>query len=349
MSAAGKPEDVWDPYEGCPRVTRTPAGDVRIKWIFQAIALVVYLSEAYAKVRNNVTDYASLLNSINQSLAEIKKELDQINAKIDLLNDYIKELPVLIRGQIDAALVAQALGECSGILGTIKDYSIPGVIDTEYQTVDGLANQLYTKVNGIIGIQGLAASIIVAPYLSGWLSAKVLVQKTKQRLNPNVTIINPWSSSFMSQSKDNFERLFQAIEAQDMTFRQVTIPAMPRHLAPLKISPVDGTFVWSGRPPEIGAYRLKCPQGIKENVQQALPALPHFPQPPGLPGGGIPFEWRDVDFADPGNREAGKAYTRYSTTRSEIVSFYKAMPELLAIKAETLNVFVEPQGMWQTT
>src|SRR5262249_26109334 len=117
--------------------------------VAEAIELVVLLADAYAIVKSDMDNSSTMLKEINQKLDVILGKLDELNRKMDEVIFLLENLPQIIRGEVDNALVQQALGECKGIVGNIQDKMQPKLIDQYKDQVEALSDALAQKLDGI--------------------------------------------------------------------------------------------------------------------------------------------------------------------------------------------------------
>lgn len=305
-------------------------------WVMEAVEAIVGLAYAYDTLKNGGSgDTDKLLNSIIEKLGDIKDELVQVNRELDRIIDLLVDLPLVVKGAVEAAALKTILGELQQNVGLIKDNIRPDRIIQEHEHVRGYLDGLRLRVGAVVGLRGVSGALLCAPYIGVWLSASVALEKALMRNDPSYLVFSPWSSDFMVDMKDLFDDLFFQAESLDFEFENDVIPRFPKHGVELQI--VNGKFNTADIT-TLEFYRLSCPingQHERVEVREGGPRPPPFPS--------LPITWRPADKRD---QKANSTYTKLNVDRKAVTTFYNWLPELYKSKNDLLNVFIEPPNYW---
>jgi hypothetical protein len=290
------------------------------RYILEAIELVIYLADAYSIIKSDMSDSTQMMSDINSKLDQVLSTLSQVNAKMDQLIGLLQQLPLVIRGEVEMALVRQALGRADAVVRDMQDKLKPGLVDQYATVLEERAYDLTVELGGITGLRGASGVIVTAPYMSIWLAATVAAQKALKRADPNWKINSPWNRNFLKFTADVFSGLFPQAVQQDVTYATQIVPAMPPHRDNLALE--GGALVKS----DAGDYLLSCPTGLKgEKLLQG---------------------YQFAGYTEVTSGPAWNAYQTLLATREEIRSFYTIIPDLYKARDTLLNVFVEPEHIW---
>jgi hypothetical protein len=270
--------------------------NVGVLWVAAAIEAIVELVYVYNTMRDSGGNYDQLLNGIDRKLTEVLDKLDEVNRGIDWIIDLLCDLPGIIRGEVENALVKQVLGEATQRVALIQNAMDPTFIERNLDKIEFQADEMQVVLGRIKGLRGVAGVLATAPYLSAWMSAKTAVQKVRRRKDPSWPIQSPWTLSWMKQNHSMFFDLFDQIEVQDKSFQQQEIPNYPRHNTGLS---VNGNYFKSDL---VGRYRISCPSLNRAEKLQART--------------GVPERWDDVKPGD-GNDAAATIWTREQKMATE--------------------------------
>lgn len=322
------------------------------RWFFAVLAVVSEIAYIYDVFANSGSGSSGgnpeVINKLFNSLDVIKGKLDEINNNIDTLIGMMSKIPLIVRGEVEGALMRQALGEADAIVTLIQDSLRYEYIGTSINKLEGYCDNLQIKLGGIKGLRGLSGAIITAPYVGAWLSATVAVEKVKKQQDASYKINSPWTRGFMKEMDSLMSDFIAQAELQDLDYVTRVIPAIPPNGKSLQykggvFTAIVGTPLpppsLPGIPPIPSEYRLTCPStqdGSVERLQyKGGPGTPDTVSPGGA-------TWTDVKPHTPPH----DTWNRIKETREELQQFYDAVPKFHNMQSDILKVFVEPAGVW---
>jgi hypothetical protein len=301
------------------------------RWVFEAIQVVVGLAYAYETFSGGSGGTSQLLSDIYDTLDDLRDKVDKLNRNLNAVIDRLDRLPLIVRGEIENAMIRQSIGKADQIVSIIQDSLREEFIEVNLPNTKNLIQQLQIEIGGIFGLRGVAGSIVAAPYLTVWLSANVAVEKFLLSKNKNYKVDSPWKKGFMKQNSKMFIDLFDQAEKTDANYQGFVIPkTIPPHKENLAI---DSSGYLS--PAKNGNYLISCPFGLSdsENLETKNPLWPTD-------------TWKPVSSSDTAHATAYAEWTRVKERRTEILAFYDIVPKLHLEKARIIQSFVEPVGFW---
>lgn len=333
--------DKFDPFEDClanlepgGACTRREAWDSpQILWITEAVQLIIGLAYTYNTIRNNGEDVDRLLVEIGSQLDDLRNRLTQVNKNIERVIDLILDLPRIVRGEVEAAVLKAELGKADQIVSIIQDLIRPKFILQNQSRLQAHLDNLQIQIGAISGLRGASGVLIAAPYIATWLAGSVGLEKAKRQANPSSLIDSPWNRKFMKDMLSTFTDLMNQVEMQDRVFDTNTIPGFPPHSIALEVQNGKLTLPPSTR---TGTYRIACPNGLSSERLQALNIMLPTPQ------------WIDVPSNSPVHQAARSAFQAFQAERGEVIAFYSLLPKLYKQKTALLDVFIEPAGYWDS-
>lgn len=311
-----------------PRLSSTDAAilgdEIKPFFVYEALELILAIADTYSIVKSDVGSSDQMLNDVYDQLNDIRYKLSVVNDKIDDVLFMLKELPAIVRGEVEDALVKEALGECNALVGDIQDKMKPKLVDQYIEQIEADCRDLTVKLGGISGLRGMGGVVVSAPYLAAWLPAVVATQKARKRKDSNWVIDSPWNRTFMGKNKAMLDDLMQQFEAYDSQVPGI-VAKIPNHRDRYNLVGVQ--FVPTQ---PFGEYLFSCPDSSDGN--ERLKRWNHDVVHP---------EWRVVT-GGPGM----DAYRTMDVQRQQISMFYAAAPQVYAAKDTLAAAFIEPPGIW---
>lgn len=313
------PNTFWD----CGRASDRIPPHVGPYYLYEIIGLILALVEAYGVISGNKGDSKKMLSEMNDKLDGIKLQLAEVNAKIEVIISMLRSLPLIIRGEIEDALLRVKIGEARAKVGQIQD-QLP-FVDQYIDEIRRDAKELDIMLSGIVGLRGMAGSIIVAPYFTTWLTAMIAVEKASVRAKPNWKILSPWSQDFAKRTKEATRSLLHLINVQD---REYWAYNFPNHADTYDL--ILNQFEKNTQtvpPGPHGEYKFVCPtQSHPELIYAKKPGSPVYKEVREGPG-----------------LDAFQGLLRY---KQGMAAFYELVPTIWQRRDDIMGVFLEPAGMW---
>jgi hypothetical protein len=350
--------EYYDSYDLCSKLAaqsdscrlisqRSAWNDVRITWVAEALQLIMGLAYTYNAFTNGSTSANDMIERVARSLDEVSYQLRDVNRNLQDILQTLRELPRLVRGELEEHAMLKDLGELEQLGLLIRDQIEPQYILDNPALVRKYLDDIQIKIGGMLrylgGVKGL---MVTAPHVSYWLAGHVSLQKAYAAKDPNYQIRSPWELGFFKTIRPILTDVFHQIEAQDRDYEQGRLRTIPKNSQP---SYVDKGRLYkhkdyiSNPPPNPPipvpdgnfSYRVSCPTGFeKERLQSTLDSIHLNPR------------WINVKVDDKQHASAISAYSAFLTERSEIVSFYNLAPQLFSKKDEILAVLEEPLNIW---
>lgn len=313
------PNTIWD----CRRSFDDMRPYAAPYYFYEIIGLILALVEAYGVISGNKDDSKKMLSEMNDKLDGIKQQLTEVNAKVDVIISMLRSLPAIVRGEIEEAILRVKIGEARAKVGQIQD-QLP-YVDQYIEEIRRDAKELDIMLSGIVGLRGMAGTIIVAPYFTTWLTAMVAVEKASKRAKPNWQILSPWGQDFAKRTKEATRGLLHSINVQD---REYWTYDFPNHTDTYDL--ILNKFeknTQSVPPGPHGEYKFACPT-------QSHPEL-ILGKKPGSP---VYKEVRDGPGLD--------AFQELLGYKRGMASFYELAPTIWRARDDIMGVFLEPARMW---
>jgi hypothetical protein len=346
----------WDPYEGCGNGPAL-AENGEPRWVAGLISGLVQLAYVYEVARNGSgSNFTAGLEQISGALSKVTSALNDIRSDLDEIIKLLKNLPLAIRGEVDAALLNQSLGFANAASQRIMDACRPDYIQQSLPSLEGSLDKLHDQIEAIKSVRGVTGLFITAPLLGNWLAGQVVLQKARRKFL-NYKIDSPWSQRLMLSSSLEFQTTYEKIE-QTRELYVANVPVMPTHnrYVERRTLPGQGEVLVRTNFDEVVpaeddrsgisfGYVLRCASAAgRPDIERIVVRMPD-------PLGVMPGKWVDVSIPRKGHLAEDtrmlKAFDAYKALRADMLSFFGTGPALLQTRDATLVSFTEPDGIWE--